>query len=263
MSRVLPGVVMAACCLALLAWASTAVIQSVFVLVAAVGLFEFFRITSPSLQGSLLYLSIFVALFPVFFVFAGSIQAVLAGTIATILGGVVLSLKNHDRLDNAYLYLSSVVFGAMYVSVSLAHLSLLSTMEYGTSWLLILLGITAGSDTGAYYVGKTFGRKKLMPAISPKKTIAGGVGGVATGTLAAVIFAALLPLPMRFSLLPTVVLLIVIGMMGDLAESAIKRSFDVKDSGTLLAGHGGILDRIDSILLAGPVLFYCVLWGIL
>jgi len=263
MSRVLPGVGMAACCLALLAWGSTTVIQAVVVLVAAGGLYELLRITTPYLKGSVLYLSLAVGLFPILFSFAGSIQSVLAGTVATIIGAVVLCLKYNDQFDNAYLYFSSIVFAAVYVSVSLAHLALLSTVEHGSSWLLILLGLTAGSDTGAYYIGKTFGRKKLMPTISPKKTVAGGIGGLATGTLVAVILTLLLPIPLKFNLLPAAVVLIMIGMVGDLAESAIKRSFDVKDSGTILAGHGGLLDRIDSILLAGPVLFYFVLWGLL
>lgn len=263
MSRVLPGVVMAACCLALLAWGSATVIQSFVVLVAAVGLFELLRMTNPNLKGNILFLTLAVGLLPILFSFAGTIHAVLAGIIATIIGGVILCLKYNDQLENAYLYLSSIVFAAVYVSASLAHLALLASMEHGTAWLLILLGLTAGSDTGAYYIGKTFGRKKLMPAISPKKTVAGGIGGLAIGTLVAMILTLVLPVPLHLSLLPSAVVLIVIGMVGDLTESAIKRSFGVKDSGTILAGHGGLLDRIDSILLAGPVLFYCVLWGLL
>ena len=264
MSRVIPGVLMAACCLALLAWGSVLLIQSIFVVVAFCGLLEFFRMTCPSLKGYSLFFTIAVALIPVCCSFFGAVEYVLAGVVASLLGTVLITLKQYTVFDNVYTYLSTVFFGTFYVSASLAHLSLLSSVEHGTSWLVILLALTAGSDTGAYYVGKTFGKKKLLPAVSPKKTVAGAIGGLIIGTGVAVLITLLLPLPLHLtSLLPAAAFLISIGMIGDLAESVIKRSFHVKDSGTILAGHGGFLDRIDSLLFAGPVLFYFVWWGLL
>lgn len=264
MSRVLPGVLMAACCLALLAWGSVLLIQTIFAVVAVCGLLEFFRMTFPSLKGSTLCLTVLVALVPVCCSFFGAIEYVLAGVVASLLGTVLIVLKQYNHFDNVYTYLSTVFFGTFYVSASLAHLSLLSGIEHGASWLVLLLALTAGSDTGAYYVGKTFGKKKLLPSVSPKKTIAGAIGGLSVGTGVAVLITLLLPLQIQLGrLLPAAAVLIIIGMIGDLAESAIKRSFHVKDSGTILAGHGGFLDRIDSLLFAGPVLFYFVWWGLL
>jgi phosphatidate cytidylyltransferase len=117
----------------------------------------------------------------------------------------------------------------------------------------------AGSDTGAYYAGKTFGRRKLFPLISPKKTVAGGIGGVAAGVIAAEGVNLLFPQPAHpLFLLLAAVVLICIGICGDLTESLIKRSVGVKDSGTILQGHGGLLDRVDSLLLTGPALFYLI-----
>ena len=264
MSRVIPGVLMAASCLALLVWGPVLLIQTVFVVVAVCGLLEFFRMTCPSLKGFTLCVTILVALIPVCCSFFGTVEYILAGVVASLLGTVLIVLKQYTVLDNGYTYLSTVFLGTFYVSVSLAHLSFLSSVEHGASWLVLLLALTAGSDTGAYYIGKTFGKKKLLPAVSPKKTIAGAIGGLGIGTGVAVLVTLLLPLPLHLgSLLPAAAVLIIIGMIGDLAESAIKRSFQVKDSGAILAGHGGLLDRIDSLLFAGPVLFYFVWWGLL
>jgi len=130
--------------------------------------------------------------------------------------------------------------------------------------LILLIAIVAGSDTGAYYAGKTFGKRKLFPQISPKKTIAGGVGGLVFGIAAAEGINLLFPEKTDpLLLLPVAALLIVVGIVGDLTESMIKRSVGVKDSGTILLGHGGLLDRIDSLLLTGPVLYYLLRLGVL
>jgi len=113
------------------------------------------------------------------------------------------------------------------------------------------------TDTGAYYVGRSFGRRKLAPLISPGKTVEGAIGGfifaVITGPLCRLVF-----FP-EINLLQSVLLgaaIGIVGQIGDLAESLLKRAAEVKDSGALLPGHGGMLDRIDSILFCAPVLYY-------
>ena len=117
-------------------------------------------------------------------------------------------------------------------------------------------------DAGAYYTGRLFGRRPLSPRISPKKTIEGGIGGVATSVLTAIV--------LHFTFFPTFpliqaivagVVLAVAGMVGDLAESMWKRSAEVKDSGTLIPGHGGFLDRFDSIFFTAPILY--VHWALI
>jgi CDP-diglyceride synthetase len=105
--------------------------------------------------------------------------------------------------------------------------------------LLLLLVITL-TDTGAYLIGKTLGRIKLAPAISPNKTIEGALGGLALGTLGGVLYGEPVWLPLTIS---------VLAQLSDLLQSVIKRHFHVKDTGTLLPGHGGILDRVDSYVL--------------
>jgi phosphatidate cytidylyltransferase len=128
--------------------------------------------------------------------------------------------------------------------------------------LIILTAITAGSDTGAFYTGSRLGKRKLCPNISPNKTVEGGMGGIAGGLVAGIVFALIFPVAASWWLVAVLaVVLSVAGMMGDLVESVIKRGYQVKDSGTLLGGHGGVLDRVDSLLMAAPVLYYMLIYS--
>ena len=114
-----------------------------------------------------------------------------------------------------------------------------------------------GSDAGAYFAGKALGKHKLIPAISPGKTVEGLIGGIVAaagfGALSTVWFFP--ELPYQFSI-PLAVVMAVVGVLGDLAESAIKRGSGAKDAATILPGHGGLLDRLDSLLFNAPILYY-------
>ena len=133
-------------------------------------------------------------------------------------------------------------------------------MDQGLQWVL-LLAVTFATDTSAFFVGRALGRLPLAPAISPGKTLEGAVGGLAGAVLAAVIGVELLGLELT---MPETLVLGglagVAGQLGDLAESRLKRVAGVKDSGWLFPGHGGVLDRIDSIVFNLPVVYYFVLW---
>jgi phosphatidate cytidylyltransferase len=154
-----------------------------------------------------------------------------------------------------------VIFGVVYVGFLASYLVLIRYLPQGGSWLVVLSAITAGSDSGAYYFGCRFGRRKLCPNISPKKTIEGALGGLLCGVSAALVLAGMLLDQVNWLfILFTAGSLTGVGILGDLTESIIKRGTDTKDSGRLLAGHGGVLDRIDSLLLAAPVLYYLLLF---
>lgn len=125
----------------------------------------------------------------------------------------------------------------------------------GVNFVFFALLITWASDSGAYFIGRTFGKRKLWPDISPNKTIAGFYGGIASAILVAAVFLFVLDfrVPVLW-VLASAAILSVAGQIGDLAESALKRHYNVKDSGNLLPGHGGILDRTDSWLFVFPLL---------
>ncbi len=149
----------------------------------------------------------------------------------------------------------------LYVGVLGAHFLLARNFIDGRDWLIVLLAITFATDTGAYAVGRLLGRHKLAPAVSPNKTVEGAIGGLALGAAAAIGVPMLLGVATRMPgplLLASVVP--VAAMAGDLLESALKRRLGVKDMSGLLPGHGGLLDRLDSLLLAGPCLYWIVRW---
>lgn len=127
----------------------------------------------------------------------------------------------------------------------------------GLNWIFFLLAVTYAGDTGAYYVGRTFGRHKLAPMVSPQKTIEGSLGGLAANILVTWIFQGTLFSTYSFVSMASLGLAIgVVSQVGDLLESMFKRTARVKDSGSLFPGHGGLLDRMDSLLLAAPVVYF-------
>ena len=129
----------------------------------------------------------------------------------------------------------------------------------GPGVLMILIGTIIASDSGQYYAGRTFGKRKLAPVISPKKTVEGAIGGLIVGSGAAIILGKFWPIGLSDIAMAGVgFAMTVAGIVGDLFESHLKRRAGLKDSGNLIPGHGGILDRIDSWLFATPV-FWCVL----
>jgi phosphatidate cytidylyltransferase len=173
---------------------------------------------------------------------------------------LVLGLKKGDALHQVLPNASATLLGIAYIPATLGLLVVIrSEVELGNqggNWILFLLLVVWFGDTGAYYAGRGFGRHKLAPLISPKKTIEGALGGLAGNTIAALLASRLiLKQPPTADLLVLAWILGLVSQMGDLAESALKRGAGVKDSSNILPGHGGMLDRIDGVLFAAPILF--------
>jgi phosphatidate cytidylyltransferase len=153
---------------------------------------------------------------------------------------------------------SAEVVGVLYVALPLGMLVAVQAL-YGWQATLLLIGTVVMSDSAQYYTGRAFGRRPLAPAISPKKTIEGAIGGVVIGALfMLVVGAAVLRLATPLSLALLGVTVVVLGICGDLFESRLKRVAGMKDSSGLIPGHGGVLDRIDALLFATPA-FYLAL----
>jgi phosphatidate cytidylyltransferase len=175
-------------------------------------------------------------------------------------------------LDRVLLDSACSLFCLVYIGFTLCTLPLIGAQEGGPSLLLLLLFVVWSGDTAAFYVGKNFGRHKLAPRLSPGKTWEGTAASVAGSLVITVVLIELakyltgrgidlLAYPGSiWNWLLLAVILNVAAQLGDLVESALKRGAGVKDSGTLLPGHGGVLDRIDALLLAAPVLWYAQLF---
>lgn len=159
--------------------------------------------------------------------------------------------------------MAMTAFGILWVGIGFSYVLLVRDLEHGMALTIMILACTIMADTLAFFVGKAIGRHKMAPHISPGKTVEGAIGGLAGAVIAALVVRIYSPW------LPTVeavmlgLVIGVVGQWGDLFESSFKRDFRVKDSGKLLPGHGGILDRFDSLLFAGFVAywFYVLLLG--
>ncbi len=150
------------------------------------------------------------------------------------------------------------VLGVVYIPLSMALLVFIREMDQGTWWIIWLLIVCFANDTGALYVGTFKGKHKLAPKISPNKTIEGAVGGMAVSVAAGFIFNLFFfkDFPLALTGIFCALMVAAAGQIGDLFESAMKRVGHIKDSGRLLPGHGGMLDRIDGLLLAIPVFYF-------
>ncbi len=154
----------------------------------------------------------------------------------------------------------ATVLGVLYVVLLGGHLVALRTgfnQKLSAHLLSFFFMVIMGADTGAYYVGKSLGKHKLAPKISPGKTWEGVAGGVAAGLIMATLahFWFFKELPLKW-MLPLALAMVVLGIIGDLTESALKRSAGAKDAANLLPGHGGVLDRLDSLLFNAPLIYY-------
>lgn len=148
----------------------------------------------------------------------------------------------------------------LYVALG-AHLILLRGIDDGRAWCIVLLATTFATDTGAYAVGRLVGRHLLWPAVSPKKTWEGGLGGLVAGALAFVAAVTLLDLELaEGGLAMGAMFLPAAAIAGDLLESALKRQMGVKDMSGWLPGHGGLLDRLDSVFVVGVCLYWLLRW---
>lgn len=194
----------------------------------------------------------------------GTLAATYFGGLAGLAGGVgagtlllfiwALRTGPGDHLTGR---MGVTLFGVIWIVGGTAYLVLLRALEHGVALLILALGVTWLNDTFAYAVGRLVGRHKLAPRISPNKTIEGAVGGLVGSVLFAI--GVKIYNPEWLHLREAVILGLVIGLagqFGDLIESAVKRDLRVKDSGRILPGHGGILDRFDSLFLAGMVTYW-------
>lgn len=147
----------------------------------------------------------------------------------------------------------------IYVGWTLSHLILLSGMPDGRVQVFFAFMAMWANDTGAYFTGIALGKHRPWGEISPKKSVEGAIGGILTTCVALFLLNLYFDLMHGVTVILIGVAVAIIGLIGDLMESLIKRYYGVKDSGKLIPGHGGILDRFDSVMLAAPVMYYCIL----
>nr|WP_106784254.1 phosphatidate cytidylyltransferase [Lysinibacillus timonensis] len=168
---------------------------------------------------------------------------------------IILLLAYSVVVKNSFSFdeVAFILLGALYIGIGFYYL--IATREAGLNYIIYALLVVWVTDSGAYFTGRKLGKKKLWPEISPNKTVEGFIGGIIVAVIAASIMQWLFPFNVSWGYFVIVTIVSsVFGQLGDLVESAIKRHYAVKDSGWILPGHGGILDRFDSLLFVLPLL---------
>lgn len=224
------------------------------------GLLEFFSMALPDRKGELLPFALYgtLALFAPLFVDGRLFIMLCAGSFLLAALHFLFRLRDMETVARD---ISLVATAYLYVPFLLSHLVMLRLLPDGSHWLLLIMLIVMTNDSAAYYIGSAFGKHPLYPLVSPKKSIEGALGGLLgslSGTLLAK-FTFFGNLSYTDAVLAAL-LIGIIGQLGDLFESLLKRSFGVKDSGSILPGHGGVLDRLDSIIFAAPVTYYFAIY---
>lgn len=176
-----------------------------------------------------------------------------------VLGCLFLFIIQFFRHNNseALVGISLTLFGVLYVSWFLSFVIKIRFLPNGIFWVAFLLAVTKSADIGAYLVGSLMGRHALIPHISPKKSVEGTVGGLILSIITALALRPYIPVSMSFWHVAAIGFLIgIVGQVGDLSESLMKRFCNAKDSGSLLPGMGGVLDAVDSILFTAPIFYF-------
>jgi phosphatidate cytidylyltransferase len=239
----------------------------VFVAIAAgIGAYELFSMTGHDAFGRALGIVMTEAVLFALWFGSEEPRVLLTVLILAPLVGMLLVLARLGDIHTAAVRVMANTFGPLYVGGALGALVLLRAEprlggHAGAGFVVLALCLAWASDTGAYFAGRFLGKHKLYEAVSPKKTVEGALGGLAASLLSAVVahFTFLPVLPLGEGLVLAAVAG-ALGQAGDLGESLLKRSFGVKDSGGIVPGHGGILDRVDALLLTGSITYLYVRW---
>jgi phosphatidate cytidylyltransferase len=255
-ARELTAAVLAVPAIWIIGWSHAYVFDAAIALIAALALYEFLILGRR--KGYVLPVPLCIALM-LFVVGAFVLEpiSVEMGVFLTLLIVPAWYVVSSAGLDDALPSSAIAILATLYVGMLGGSLIRLRN-DFASGWKLVffLLLVVWLGDAGAYYVGKNLGKRKLSPRISPKKTVEGLAGGVAVSMITAVVchLTFFKEMPLLHAVISGAVLSVA-GVIGDLAESMWKRSAAVKDSGTLIPGHGGFLDRFDSIFFTAPILY--------
>lgn len=257
-TRLISGIVLVAAALILIITGKE-VLLAASCIISLIGMYELYRVYKMErtaaagtgyLAAVLFYLDLYVHWIP-------DRMAYVVGLLIILLAVYVLAYPKYHASQ-----ITAAFFGVFYVAVMLSCIYQVRMMEKGAYIVWLIFLCSWGCDTCAYCVGVKFGKHKMSPVLSPKKSVEGAVGGLAGSFLLTALYAAVFRQQMDITNAEVFLLAAistvggVISMVGDLAASAIKRNYEIKDYGTLIPGHGGILDRFDSVIFTAPVIYY-------
>lgn len=259
LTRVVTGLIMAAAVILLIFFLPPLPLKLVIAVIGALAIHECARmILPPHPSTSLAFPVIAGTIYLALLMFGGPyIPAFVIGTPLALIATFVFYLFRRHVNELVLSQITATFFTIVYTGLMLSFLGLIRDLPSGAAWLLLVLASTFGADTGAYITGRAIGKHKLAPHVSPGKTIEGLIGGIGLSIVAALVCRLLIPGDLtKADCLWVGFAVGLIGPLGDLSESMLKRSVGVKDSGNLIPGHGGLLDRIDALLFTAPFVYY-------
>ena len=265
-ARLLTAAVLIPVLLGAILWQNPLGVWAIVFTATALGLNEFYKMTMPNEPASERGFGVLLGL-----VFGAALYWYGGEVVTAVLAGVTLAsflfyLFRYRDMESVARRVTAMLTGILYVALLLTFVALLKKRGAdGGAWVFLTLTCTWFSDTGAYFAGRFIGPLwpvKLYESVSPKKTLIGGAGGL-LASFGALVLAKYFYLP-HLTWLDCVAVAVpanLLGQMGDLCESLLKRSVGVKDSGALLPGHGGMLDRIDALLFTAPYIYFYARWA--
>jgi phosphatidate cytidylyltransferase len=225
------------------------------------GLREFYNLALPHSKGMEQFMGIGLALILSIITSNGNAKAISPFFVLLLLLLSILFMGTSQNLSSTIPKMGITLFGIFYIGFLLSYVSRIRNMTDGKLWVLFLIATVWAGDISALLSGSFFGRHKLYPKISPNKTFEGLGGAIIGSVIVGLVFAWLfIPSLERGSCILLAIGLGIFGQFGDFTESMLKRSAQVKDSGSLIPGHGGMLDRLDSFLFSAPFLHYSLLY---
>ena len=204
-----------------------------------------------------------IALFILLAAFHANLPLLLAVLTFGVMTVLMLNLLRTGGAGPEMTHAGQVILGVLYIPLLMAHFIMIRRSPSGVLWIFFILVLAFAGDIAAYYIGRRFGKRKLLPEVSPGKTVEGTIGLVA-GSIAGCLLFKFFFFPALPAFHAVVLGLVgsIAGQLGDLSESALKRAAGVKDSGVILPGHGGILDRLDCLMFITPFVYYYQGWVI-
>jgi phosphatidate cytidylyltransferase len=261
-TRLISGIVLLAIAIMVVLLGSNVLFGAVLV-ISLVGMYELYKILKieKSVPGIIGYIAAVGYYALIFFRLDSYLMVFFIGFLLLLMATYVLTYPRF-RIEQ----IMTAFFGLFYVAVMLSYMYRVTTLEDGAVVVWLIFIGAWGSDTCAYAVGMLIGKHKITPRLSPKKSLEGCIGGVVGAALIGYIYALATGVHITGISNPKILFAVigacasVISQVGDLAASAIKRNYDIKDYGRLIPGHGGILDRFDSIIFTAPVVYYLAVY---
>ena len=260
--RVLTGVIAIPALCLLIGYGPEPTLFIMVLIAVALGLHEFYSLLLPDNKPHERAIGILLGMVLASLIYLGNTSLLHALMCFSVIFLCILYMLKSRNFTLAVSKIALTLFGILYIGFLLSYVTLIDKSASGKQWVFFLVSTVWAADISGFFAGSLVGRHKLYPKVSPNKTIEGLGGGVLGAIAVALVFRKLFfPLLDVSDCAVLGSFLALFGQMGDFTESMIKRSAHVKDSSSLIPGHGGVLDRLDSFLFSAPFLYYYICWG--